>query len=826
MSNSKNNLWSNYFDLSANITVPFPLPSVIVNEYVENTNIPDALEQKLPLLLLRDKVTFPKVALPMDFTTTEEKALLKRVQDDGAYFVAIYSPSNLEGGALTKYLEGRMAVLCQVARVISVEEDLSSALVIGVLRVAISKVSMDGIYPEVTVVPREEKMGIKRREKDASAESVLKLAEVKELLVKNLSRRYDRVPSEVFSSIKSCEDPYYITNFAAVCCALKTPLQQKLLEVNTLSERMTEVLSYLYQEQELIAMREEIRSQAREDMDKQQKEYFLQQQIRVMQEELGGGGMELPSDELREKALHKEWPVSVAETFSKELRRLDNLNPHSPDFAVQFQYLETLLELPWSVYSKDNFSLSHAEKVLNKDHFGLDKVKDRILEHMAVIRLRRDMKSPILCLWGPPGVGKTSLGKSVADSLGRKYVRISLGGLHDEAEIRGHRRTYIGAMPGRIIQAIKKAGTSNPVIVLDEIDKIDSTHKGDPSAALLEVLDPEQNKSFHDNYIDIDYDLSNVMFIATANSLSTISRPLLDRMELIPVNGYITEEKLEIARRHLVPKQLKENGIDQDCYTLKIPKSVMEIIIESYTRESGVRGLEKQIARIMRKFARRIGDSTSYSETLKPSDLKEYLGVPTYTRDLYQGNDYYGVVTGLAWTSVGGEILFIESSLHKGKDCKLTLTGNLGDVMKESATIALNYIKAHAEELGIQPEKLTDYDMHLHVPEGAIPKDGPSAGITMLTSFVSSLTKRKVKLSIAMTGEITLRGKVLPVGGIKEKILAAKRSKITDIILSEENKKDVEDINKLYTKGLTFHYVKDVSEVLNLALLPREEASK
>ncbi|WP_052102497.1 endopeptidase La [Porphyromonas gingivicanis] len=822
MNDNKNNLWSNYFDLSANITVPFPLPSVIVDEYVENTNIPDALEQRLPLLLLRDRVTFPKVALPMDFTTSEEKALLKRVQDDGAYFVAVYTPSHLEGFELTQYLEGRVAVLCQVARVISVEEDLSSALVIGVLRVAISKTTMDGIYPEVTIVPREEKKETRRKEKGISAELALKIAEVKELLIKNLSRRYDRVPNEVFSSIKGCEDTTYVTNFAAVCCALKTPLQQKLLEINTLSERVTEVLSYLYQEQELITMRDEIRSQAREDMDKQQKEYFLQQQIRVMQEELGGGGMELPSDELREKALAKQWPQSVAETFNKELRRLDNLNPHSPDFAVQFQYLETLLELPWGVYSKDNFSLSHAEKVLDKDHFGLDKVKERILEHMAVIRLRQDMKSPILCLWGPPGVGKTSLGKSIADSLGRKYIRISLGGLHDEAEIRGHRRTYIGAMPGRIIQAIKKAGTSNPVIVLDEIDKIDASHKGDPSAALLEVLDPEQNKSFHDNYIDIDYDLSNVMFIATANSLSTISRPLLDRMELIPVSGYITEEKLEIARKHLVPKQSKEHGIDQKDYTLKIPKAVMEIIIESYTRESGVRGLEKQIARIMRKFARRIENSSTYSQTLKPSDLKDFLGVPTYTRDLYQGNDYYGVVTGLAWTSVGGEILFIESSLHKGKDCRLTLTGNLGDVMKESATIALNYIKAHAQDLGIEPEQLAEQDLHLHVPEGAIPKDGPSAGITMLTSFVSAFTKRKVKLGIAMTGEITLRGRVLPVGGIKEKILAAKRSGIKEIILSEENKKDVEEINELYRKGLTFHYVKDVSEVLELALLPKE----
>ncbi len=810
------------FDLSANKTVPFPLPAVIVDEYVDNANIPDALEQELPLLILREQVTFPKVALPMDFTTSEEKDLLKKVQDNGAYFVVAHVPSHVSNKELPKYLKERIGVLCQVARVISVEEDLSSALVIGVLRVAISSVNMEGFIPSVTVVPRKEKMESARKETGLSEKSLLKLTEVKDLLIKNLSRRYDRVPNEVFSSIKSCEDPDYVTNFASVCCAVKTPLQQSLLELNLLSERITRVLNYLYQEKELIALRDEIRSQAREDMDKQQKDYFLQQQIRVMQEELGGGVMELPSEELREKAFLKVWPQAVAETFAKELKKLDNLNPHSPDFAVQYQYLETLLELPWSVYSKDNFSLTHAQRVLDRDHFGLDKVKERILEHMAVIRLRQDMKSPILCLWGPPGVGKTSLGKSIADSLGRKYIRISLGGLHDEAEIRGHRRTYIGAMPGRIIQAMKKAGTSNPVIVLDEIDKIDASHKGDPSAALLEVLDPVQNKSFHDNYVDIDYDLSNVMFIATANTLSTISRPLLDRMELIPVSGYITEEKLEIARKHLVPKQLQEHGIDKKHYDVKIPKSVMEVIIESYTRESGVRGLEKQIARIMRKFARRIGDKEKYTETLKVSDLKEYLGVPTYTRDLYQGNDYYGVVTGLAWTSVGGEILFIESSLHKGKDCRLTLTGNLGDVMKESATIALNYIKAHTQELWIEPTLLTEQDLHLHVPEGAIPKDGPSAGITMLTSFVSAFTQRKVKLGIAMTGEITLRGRVLPVGGIKEKILAAKRSGITEIILSEENQKDVEEINEMYRKGLIFHYVKDVTEVLSLALLPKE----
>lgn len=566
-----------------------------------------------------------------------------------------------------------------------------------------------------------------------------------------------------------------------------------------------------------------IQMKTREDLNQQQKEYFLQQQIRTIQEELGGNTQQIEIDEFRKRADKKKWGDLVAETFEKELLKLERLNPQSPDYSVQYGYLQTILELPWNEYSKDNFNLKHAQKLLDRDHFGMEKVKERIIEHLAVLKLKGDLKSPILCLYGPPGVGKTSLGKSIAEALNRKYVRVSLGGLHDEAEIRGHRRTYIGAIPGRIIQNIQKAGTSNPVFVLDEVDKIGNDFRGDPSSALLEVLDPEQNMAFHDNYLSIDYDLSKVLFIATANNLNSIPQPLLDRMELINVGGYITEEKIEIAHRHLVPKELLNHGIEKGMFN--IPKPTLQRIIEHYTRESGVRELNKKIAKIMRRVARRIASEEPYPRSLKVQDLKEYLGIEEYARDRYQGNDYAGVVTGLAWTAVGGDILFVESSLSRGKGSKLTLTGNLGEVMKESAMLAMEYIHSHAEELKIDPELFENWNTHIHVPEGAIPKDGPSAGITMITSLASAYTQRKVRANLAMTGEITLRGKVLPVGGIREKILAAKRAGIKDVILCTENKKDIEEINANYLKGLTFHYVKDVREVLELALLPEKVAN-
>ena len=587
--------------------------------------------------------------------------------------------------------------------------------------------------------------------------------------------------------------------------------------IGDLKERAYRLLFILNREYQLVELKASIQMKTHEDINQQQKEYFLQQQIKTIQEELGGNINELEIKELREKASRKKWPAEVAQVFEKELRKLERLHPQSPDYSVQTQYVQNIVNLPWNEYSKDNFNLSHAQKVLDRDHYGLEKVKERIIEHLAVLKLKGDMKSPIICLYGPPGVGKTSLGRSIAEALRRKYVRVSLGGLHDEAEIRGHRRTYIGAMCGRIIQNIQKAGTSNPVFILDEIDKITNDFKGDPASALLEVLDPEQNNAFHDNYLDIDYDLSKVMFIATANNLNTISQPLLDRMELIEVSGYIMEEKVEIAAKHLVPKQMDVHGLKKG--SVKFPKKTLQVIVEAYTRESGVRELDKKIAKIMRKLARKVASDEPIPTSIKPEDLYEYLGAVEYSRDKYQGNGYAGVVTGLAWTAVGGEILFVESSLSKGKGSKLTLTGNLGDVMKESAMLALEYIHAHAAQFNINEELFENWNVHVHVPEGAIPKDGPSAGITMVTSLVSAFTQRKVKKNLAMTGEITLRGKVLPVGGIKEKILAAKRAGIKELILCKENEKDINEIKPEYLKGLVFHYVSDIQQVVDLALL-------
>ena len=609
----------------------------------------------------------------------------------------------------------------------------------------------------------------------------------------------------------------YLVNFLCTNIPFTPQQKQEFLDIPTVKERAFALYAALRKEAQLLEIKADIQSKTRADINQQQREHFLQQQIKTIQDELGGNSQEQDIEELSQKAAQKKWSEEVQEVFNKELRRLERLYPQSPDFSVQYNYLETLTDLPWGEYTTDNFNLKNAQRQLDKDHYGLEKVKERIIEHLAVLKLRGDMKAPIICLYGPPGVGKTSLGKSIAAALNRKYVRVSLGGLHDEAEIRGHRRTYIGAMPGRIIQGIQKAGASNPVFVLDEIDKIGNDFKGDPASALLEVLDPEQNNAFHDNYLDIDYDLSKVLFIATANNLNTISRPLLDRMELIEVSGYIQEEKVEIGRRHLIPKQLEEHGLNKD--DLDIPKKTMAAIIESYTRESGVRELDKKIAKIMRKVARKKASGEQWNHELSIDELAEYLGMKEYMRDRYEGNDYAGVVTGLAWTAVGGEILYIESSLSRNKGEKLTLTGNLGDVMKESAVIALQYVKAHADQLGIDYDVFNHWNLHIHVPEGAIPKDGPSAGITMVTSIASTFTQRKVRAHLAMTGEITLRGRVLPVGGIKEKILAAKRAGIKEIILCEENRKDIEDIKENYLKGLKFYYVHDIKEVLDIALL-------
>ena len=641
--------------------------------------------------------------------------------------------------------------------------------------------------------------------------------------LRNMAERYismvDEMPDEAMFAIRNIHNDEMMLSF--LCSNMPFTIQEKikLLMVETVKERLFGAMKALNREINLQKLKTDIRNKTREDIDEQQKNYFLQQQIKNLQAEMGNEQSPEKSELLR-KAMNKKWPDDVARIFYKEVDKLDNLQPQSPDFNVQLNYLQTFVSLPWGYYTKDDLNLQRAQKILDHDHYGMEKVKERILEYMAVLSLRGNLKSPIICLYGPPGVGKTSLGKSIAEAMKRKYVRMSLGGLHDEAEIRGHRRTYIGAMPGRIIKSIQKAGSSNPVFILDEIDKVtQGTINGDPASALLEVLDPEQNTAFHDNYLDVDYDLSKVLFIATANNLGTIPRPLLDRMEIIEVSGYITEEKIEIAKRHLIPRELENTGLKVLTNKPKFNKAAIEKIIEQYTRESGVRQLEKQINKAMRKLAyRRQMNGSIDNWKITPDSLEDLLGKPPFYRDIYQGNDYAGVVTGLAWTSVGGEILFIETSLSKGKGSKLTLTGNLGDVMKESAVLALEYVKAHAEKLNIDYRIFDNWNIHIHVPEGATPKDGPSAGITIATSIASALTQRKVRKNMAMTGEITLRGKVLPVGGIKEKILAAKRAGITDIVMCQENEKDILEIPEIYLQGVHFHYVENVQDVWNLAL--------
>jgi len=637
---------------------------------------------------------------------------------------------------------------------------------------------------------------------------------IKELALK-IIKNNPNLPSEASFAIKNIESNSFLINFVCSNLSISVKEKQELLELNDLTERALATLKFMNLELQRLQLKNDIQSKVRTDLDQQQRDYFLHQQLKTIQEELGGVSYEEEVNEMAEKAKTKKWSKKIGEHFDKELSKLQRMNPQVAEYGIQRNYLELFLELPWNEYSTDSFDLKKAQKILDRDHFGLEEVKKRIIEHLAVLKLRNDMKSPIICLYGPPGVGKTSLGKSVAEALGRSYVRMSLGGLRDEAEIRGHRKTYIGAMPGRIIQNIKKAETSNPVFILDEIDKLSNSFQGDPSSAMLEVLDPEQNSEFYDNFLEMGYDLSKVMFIATANNLSTIQPALLDRMELINVSGYTIEEKVEIAKRHLLPKQLKEHGLSTD--DLKIAKPQLEKIVEGYTRESGVRTLEKQIAKMVRNAAKSIAMEEEYDLKVTNDQIEKVLGVPRLERDKYENNEVAGVVTGLAWTRVGGDILFIESTLSKGKGM-LSITGNLGKVMKESATIALEYIKANADNFGLAPELFDRYNIHIHVPEGATPKDGPSAGITMLTSLISLLTQRKVKSKLAMTGEITLRGKVLPVGGIKEKILAAKRARIKEIILCEENKKDILEINEKYLKGLTFHYVSEMSEVIDLAL--------
>ena len=800
---------NSFDDLDDNIGIVMP----ILTECDVDEDFTEGIEKvgdTIPILPLRNMVLFPGVALPVIIGRPKSMRLIKEAEHKKSLIgVVCQKEMDTEDPVLEDlYTTG---VIADIVRVLEMPDGSTTVILQGKKRFELNELTETDPYLSGKITVLED---TKPDKTDREFEALI--STIKDLTIKMLGAVAEP-PRDLIFSIKNNKNVLYVVNFSCSNIPSGSAEKQQLLLIGDLKERAYRLLFILNREYQLVELKASIQMKTHEDINQQQKEYFLQQQIKTIQEELGGNINELEIKELREKASRKKWPAEVAQVFEKELRKLERLHPQSPDYSVQTQYVQNIVNLPWNEYSKDNFNLSHAQKVLDRDHYGLEKVKERIIEHLAVLKLKGDMKSPIICLYGPPGVGKTSLGRSIAEALRRKYVRVSLGGLHDEAEIRGHRRTYIGAMCGRIIQNIQKAGTSNPVFILDEIDKITNDFKGDPASALLEVLDPEQNNAFHDNYLDIDYDLSKVMFIATANNLNTISQPLLDRMELIEVSGYIMEEKVEIAAKHLVPKQMDVHGLKKG--SVKFPKKTLQVIVEAYTRESGVRELDKKIAKIMRKLARKVASDEPIPTSIKPEDLYEYLGAVEYSRDKYQGNDYAGVVTGLAWTAVGGEILFVESSLSKGKGSKLTLTGNLGDVMKESAMLALEYIHAHAAQFNINEELFENWNVHVHVPEGAIPKDGPSAGITMVTSLVSAFTQRKVKKNLAMTGEITLRGKVLPVGGIKEKILAAKRAGIKELILCKENEKDINEIKPEYLKGLVFHYVSDIQQVVDLALL-------
>ncbi|EHL88177.1 endopeptidase La [Coprobacter fastidiosus] len=802
---SDNNLLD---DANDNATTIMPIFAEV--EGNPDIECPGVAEVDLPILPLRNMVMYPGVALPVSVGRAKSLQLIKEAYAQKQYIgVTCQKDMYVDEPEYKDLYE--IGTIAEIVKILEMPDGSTTVILQGKRRFHLDNLTTFTPYLRGNISLLEEKMP---KSNDKEFEALI--SAIKDMTF-NILKTLGEPSRELMFALRNIENSHYLINFLCSNIPLNTQQKQDLLNIDSVKQRAFSLYTALSKEAQLIEIKASIQSRTREDLNQQQREHFLQQQIKTIQDELGGSVQEQDIQELKEKASKKKWDASVAAIFEKELRKLERLYPQSPDFSVQYNYLETLTDLPWNEFTKDNFNLKHAQKQLDKDHYGLEKVKDRILEHLAVLKLRGDLKSPIICLYGPPGVGKTSLGKSIAEALKRKYVRISLGGLHDEAEIRGHRRTYIGAMPGRIIQGLLKAGSSNPVFVLDEIDKIGNDFKGDPASALLEVLDPEQNNAFHDNYLDIDYDLSNILFIATANNLNTISQPLLDRMELIDITGYILEEKVEIGRRHLVPKQLENHGLVKG--DVDIPKKTMEVIVDSYTRESGVRELDKKIAKIMRKIARKKALEEEYPHTITVNDLHEYLGIKEYSRDKYEGNEYAGVVTGLAWTAVGGEILFVESSLSKSKGEKLTLTGNLGDVMKESAIIAMQYIKAHAEMLNISDDVFDKWNVHIHVPEGAIPKDGPSAGITMVTSIASSFTQRKVRPNLAMTGEITLRGRVLPVGGIKEKILAAKRANIKDIILSEENKKDIDEIKENYIKGLTFHYVRNIKEVLDFALL-------
>ena len=781
-----------------------PLMTSEDEEEIKNESLPETL----PILSLRNTVLFPGVVIPITAGRDKSIKLINDANNNGKIIGVVAQKDELVEDPSVNDIHDTGTV-AKILKVLKMPDGNTTVIIQGKKRFKIAEVLTEEPYMNATIreVPENSP---ERTDEEFSAI----IDSIKDLALQ-IIKESPNIPSEASFAIKNIESNSFMVNFVSSNMNLSVEEKQQLLEINDLQVRALETLKYMNIEFQKLELKNDIQNKVQSDLNQQQREYFLHQQMKTIQEELGGVSYEEEVEEMRKRSKTKNWSEKVAAHFDKELSKMQRMNPQVAEYSIQRNYLDLFLDLPWEDYSEDLFDLKRAKEILDRDHYGLDDVKKRIIEYLAVLKLRNDMKSPILCLYGPPGVGKTSLGKSIAEALGREYVRMSLGGLRDEAEIRGHRKTYIGAMPGRIIQSLKKAGTSNPVFVLDEIDKLSNSHQGDPSSAMLEVLDPEQNAEFYDNFLEMGYDLSKVMFIATSNSLATIQPALRDRMEIINVSGYTIEEKVEIAKRHLLPKQLEEHGLSPK--DLKIGKRQLEKIVEGYTRESGVRGLEKQIAKMVRYAAKNIAMEEPYNITVTNEDVIEVLGSPKLERDKYENNDVAGVVTGLAWTSVGGDILFIESILSKGKG-SMSITGNLGKVMRESATIAMEYIKANADTFGINSEVFDKYNVHIHVPEGATPKDGPSAGVTMLTSLVSLFTQRKVKKSLAMTGEITLRGKVLPVGGIKEKILAAKRAKIKEIILCKDNENDIKEIKADYLKGLQFHYVTDMSEVIDIAI--------
>ncbi len=785
----------------------FPLMSSEDEAEMNNEQVPDVL----PILPLRNTVLFPGVVIPI--TVGRDKSIkLIRDANKGDRMIGVVSQQDVGIEDPTFNQLNKIGTVAVIIKMLQMPDGNTTVILQGKKRFVLNEEVQSEPYIKATINPFKE---IKAKE---DKEFKAMISSIKDMAM-NIIQLSPNIPSEAGIAIRNIESTSFLINFISSNMNAEMSAKQHLLETANLRDRVNLVLEHLTLDLQMLELKNQIQTKVRVDLDKQQRDYFLNQQLKTIQEELGGNSPDLEIESLRERGKKKKWAKDVNDHFNKELDKLARINPAAADYSVQINYLELLLDLPWNEFTKDKFDLKNAQKVLDKDHFGLDKVKQRIIEYLAVLKLKHNMKAPILCLVGPPGVGKTSLGKSIAKALGRKYVRMALGGIRDEAEIRGHRKTYIGAMPGRIITSIKKAGAANPVFILDEIDKVGNDFRGDPSSALLEVLDPEQNSTFYDHYVEMDFDLSNVMFIATANSLSTIQPALLDRMEIIEVNGYTIEEKIEIAKQHLLPKQREAHGLKTKDISVK--NDVLEKIVEDYTRESGVRALEKKIGSVVRGVAKSIAMEEPYSSVVSKKDVERILGAPIYDKDLYEGNNVAGVVTGLAWTSVGGDILFIEASLSPGKG-HLTLTGSLGDVMKESATIALAYLRAHASYFNINPKLFEQWDVHIHVPAGATPKDGPSAGVTMLTALTSAFTQRKIKPHLAMTGEITLRGRVLPVGGIKEKILAARRANIKEIILCKSNQKDILEIKEDYIKDLSFYYVTDMREVINLALLDQQ----